>query len=230
MTHAWLLTGPPGSGRSTAARAFAAALQCERGCGVCHECRTALGGSHPDVALVATEHVFLRVEDVRPLVTLAQQRPSLGRWRVIVVEDADRLNDNSGNLLLKAIEEPPPRTVWLLCAPSPEDVLVTIRSRCRHVGLRVPPVADVAALLVRRHGVDPAIAAFAARAAGSHVGLARRLAVDEGARIRRREVLKLPEQITSVGAAVLAAGQLVEVAAEEAKAATSERDATEKAA
>jgi len=231
MTHAWLLTGPPGSGRSTAARAFAAALQCPQGgCGSCHECRTALSGAHPDVTLVATEHVFLRVEDVRPLVSQAQQRPSLGRWRVIVIEDADRLNDTSGNLLLKAIEEPPPRTVWLLCAPGPDDVLVTIRSRCRHVGLRVPPVADVAALLVRRHGVDPAVAAFAARAASSHVGLARRLATDEGARIRRREVLKLPEQISSVGAAVLAAGQLVEVAAEEAKEATTARDATERAA
>jgi DNA polymerase III subunit delta' len=231
MTHAWLITGPPGSGRSTAARAFAASLQCaEGGCGQCHECRTVIGGAHPDVTLVATEHVNLRAEDVRPLVTLAQQRPSLGRWRVIVIEDADRLNDTSGNLLLKAIEEPPPRTVWLLCAPSPEDVLVTIRSRCRHVGLRVPPATDVAALLVRRYGVDEAVAAFAARAASSHVGLARRLATDEGARIRRREVLKLPERITSVGAAVLAAGQLVEVAAEEAKAATAERDAEERAA
>jgi DNA polymerase-3 subunit delta' len=231
MTHAWLVTGPPGSGRSTAARAFAAALQCPQGgCGECHECRTALAGAHPDVTLVATEHVHLRAEDVRPLVTLAQQRPSLGRWRVIVIEDADRLNDTSGNLLLKAVEEPPSRTVWLLCAPSPDDVLVTIRSRCRHVGLRIPPVADVAALLVRRHAVDPAVAAFAARAAGSHVGLARRLATDEGARIRRREVLRLPERLTSVGAAVLAAGQLVEVAAEEAKSATAERDAAERAA
>src|SRR3954454_4521920 len=204
MTHAWLITGPPGSGRSTAARAFAAALQCPRpevGCGECHECRTALSGAHPDVTLVTTEHVHLRLDDVRPLVTMAQQRPSLGRWRVIVIEDADRLNDNSGNLLLKAIEEPPPRTVWLLCAPSPEDVLVTIRSRCRHVALRVPPPADVAALLVRRYGVDAAVAAFAARAAGSHVGLARRLAVDEGARIRRREVLKLPSALSSVGTA-----------------------------
>jgi len=231
MTHAWLLTGPPGSGRSTAARAFAAALQCAQGgCGECHECRTALTGAHPDVTLVATEHVHLRAEDVRPLVTSAQQRPSLGRWRVIVIEDADRLNDTSGNLLLKAVEEPPSRTVWLLCAPSSDDVLVTIRSRCRHVGLRIPPVEDVAALLVRRHGVDPAIAAFAARAASSHVGLARRLATDEGARIRRRDMLRLPEQITSVGAAVLAAGQLVEVSAEEAKAATTERDAVERAA
>jgi DNA polymerase III subunit delta' len=232
MTHAWLLTGPPGSGRSTAARAFAAALQCEHGtgCGQCHECRTALGGSHPYVTLVATEHVFLRVEDVRPLVTLAQQRPSLGRWRVLVVEDADRLNDTSGNLLLKAVEEPPPRTVWLLCAPSPDDVLITIRSRCRHVGLRVPPVRNVAELLVRRHGVDPAVAAFAARAAGSHVGVARRLALDEGARIRRREVLKLPSALSTVGTAVLAAAELVSVAAEEAKDATAERDAAERAA
>jgi DNA polymerase-3 subunit delta' len=231
MTHAWLLTGPPGSGRSTAARAFAAALQCERGtgCGQCHECRTALAGSHPDVTLVATEHVFLRVEDVRPLVTVAQQRPSLGRWRVVVVEDADRLNDTSGNLLLKAVEEPPPRTVWLLCAPSPDDVLVTIRSRCRHVGLRVPPVRDVAELLVRRHGVDAAVAAFAARAAGSHVGVARRLALDEGARIRRRDVLKLPGALSTVGTAVLAAAELVSVAAEEAKDATAERDAAERA-
>jgi DNA polymerase III subunit delta' len=231
MTHAWLLTGPPGSGRSTAARAFAAALQCERaGDGVCHECHTVLAGSHPDVALVATEHVFLRVEDVRPLVTLAQQRPSLGRWRVIVVEDADRLNDTSGNLLLKALEEPPPRTVWVLCAPSPDDVLVTIRSRCRHVGLRVPPAGDVADLLVRRHGVDPAVAAFAARAAGSHVGVARRLALDEGARIRRRDVLKLPGALTTVGTAVLAAAELVAVAAEEAKDATAQRDAAERSA
>jgi DNA polymerase-3 subunit delta' len=230
MTHAWLLTGPPGSGRSTAARAFAAALQCpDGGCGRCHECLTALSGAHADVALIATEHVQLRVDDVRPLVALAQRRPSGGRWRVIVVEDADRLNDNSGNVLLKALEEPPPRTVWVLCAPSADDVLVTVRSRCRRVGLRIPPVADVADLLVRRDGADPAIAAYAARAAQSHIGLARRLALDEGARIRRREVLGLPAKIRSVGAAVIAAGQLVDVAAEESKAATGERDAAERA-
>jgi DNA polymerase III subunit delta' len=230
MTHAWLLTGPPGSGRSTAARAFAAALQCpDGGCGSCHECRTALSGSHADVTLVATEHVQLRVDDVRPLVQVAQQRPSGGRWRVIVIEDADRLNESSGNVLLKAIEEPPERTVWLLCAPAADDVLVTIRSRCRHVRLRIPPPADVAELLVRKYGADPAVAAFAARAAQSHIGMARRLAMDEGSRIRRREVLLLPQKITGVGAAVLAAGQLVEVAAEEAKSSTTERDAAERA-
>jgi len=231
MTHAWLLTGPPGSGRSTAARAFAAALQCpEGGCGHCKPCLTALAGTHADVSLIATEHVQLRVDDVRPLIQTAQRSPSAGRWRVIVIEDADRLNDSSGNVLLKAIEEPPPRTVWLLCAPSADDVLVTIRSRCRRVGLRIPPVDAVADLLVRRDGADPAVATFAARSAQSHIGLARRLALDEGARIRRREVLKLPGKLRSVGAAVLAAGQLVEVAAEESKARTTERDAVERAA
>jgi DNA polymerase-3 subunit delta' len=231
MTHAWLLTGPPGSGRSNAARAFAAALQCpDGGCGHCHACLTALAGTHADVTVVSTEHVQLRVSEVLPLIELAQRGPAQGRWRVIVIEDADRLNDNSGNMLLKAIEEPPPRTVWLLCAPSVEDVLVTIRSRCRRVGLRIPPVDAVAELLTRRDGADPAVAAFAARAAQSHIGLARRLALDEGARIRRREVLKLPAKLRSVGAAVLAAGQFVEVAAEESKSRTTERDATEKAA
>ncbi|PPK92944.1 DNA polymerase-3 subunit delta' [Kineococcus xinjiangensis] len=235
MTHAWLLTGPPGSGRSTAARAFAAALHCEDdtappGCGRCSGCRTALAGTHADVDVFATEHTQIRREDVEPLIAVAHRRPSLGRWRVVVVEDADRLNETSGNTLLKSIEEPPEQTVWLLCAPNVDDVLRTIRSRCRHVPLRVPPASAVAELLQRRDGVDPAMAEFAARAAQSHIGFARRLARDEGARIRRRDVLRLPSRADGVGRAVIAAGELVEVAQEEAKAATAERDATERAA
>ena len=231
MTHAWLLTGPPGSGRSNAARAFAAALQCPRGgCGVCHECTTSLAGTHPDVTLVATEGVFIRVDTARPLVELAARAPSQGRWRVVVVEDADRLNDSSGNVLLKAIEEPAARTVWVLCAPSPQDVLVTLRSRCRSVPLRVPPVEAVAGLLVRRDGVDPVTALVAARAAQSHVGIARRLARDPEARARRNRVLELAGGIRGVGDAVLAAGELVETAQAEARAATGEKDAAERAA
>ncbi|WP_432536688.1 DNA polymerase III subunit delta' [Kineococcus arenarius] len=233
MTHAWLLTGPPGSGRSVAARAFAAALACEDpagpGCGRCAGCRTALAGSHADVTVFATQHMQIRREDVEPLIQTAQRRPSVARWRVIVVEDADRLNPTSGNTLLKTIEEPPPATVWLLCAPGVDDVLATIRSRTRHVPLRVPPADAVAELLVRRDGVDPAMAAFAARAAQSHVGLARRLARDEGARARRREVLRLPQRIAGVGDAVVAAGELVDIAAEEAGASSAQRDAAERA-
>ncbi len=228
MTHAWLITGPPGSGRSNAARAFAAALQDPSGDLTSHACATALAGTHPDVTIVATEGVVIRAEVARPLVELAQRSPSEGRWRVIIVEDADRLNETSGNVLLKAIEEPPPRTVWVLCAPSPQDVLVTIRSRSRSVPLRVPPVEAVAELLVRRDGVEPGLALVAARAAQSHIGIARRLARDPEARARRSRVLALATSVRGVGDAVLAAGELVEVSQAEAKAATEDRDATER--
>ncbi|MEO3937821.1 DNA polymerase III subunit delta' [Dermatophilaceae bacterium Soc4.6] len=232
MTHAWLLTGPPGSGRSVAARAFAAALQCpDGGCGTCRECRTALEGTHADVHVVATEGLSLKVAAMRELVQEAALRPSVGRWRVIIVEDADRLTsytDAPANALLKALEEPTPRTVWVLCAPSLDDVIITIRSRSRHVRLRTPPTQAVADLLVRRDGVDPSMAMYAARAAQSHVGLARRLARDEGARIRRHEVISMPVRIRSVGDAVGAAADLAAIADDESGAAATERDATEK--
>lgn len=231
MTHAWLLTGPPGSGRSNAARAFAAALQClEGGCGTCQACTTALAGTHADVTVVATEKVTISIEEVRELIGVAQRAPSQGRWRVIVLEDADRMVERTSNVLLKAIEGPPPRTVWVLCAPSPQDVVVTIRSRCRGVALRVPPVADVVALLVERDGAEPEVAEMAARAAQSHIGLARRLARDPAARERRTRTLRLAAEIRGVGDAVLAAADLVEVATAESKAASEDRDAGEKAA
>jgi DNA polymerase-3 subunit delta' len=230
MTHAWLLTGPPGSGRSVAAKAFAAALQCpDGGCGSCHECRTALEGTHADVDVIATEGLTLKVELTRDLVQLAARCPSVGRWRVIVLEDADRLHERAADALLKALEEPVERTVWILCAPSLEDVIITIRSRCRHVRLRTPPVEAVAALLVSRDGIDPGMATFAARAAQCHVGLARRLARDEGARKRRREVIALAGNICSVGDAIGAAADLAGIAKEEAGASSNERDGAEKA-
>ncbi|PZU49513.1 MAG: DNA polymerase III subunit delta' [Arsenicicoccus sp.] len=226
MTHAWLFTGPPGSGRSVAARSFAAALQCERsgggpdavGCGQCQPCRMVMAGSHPDVRIVDTEQTFIKVDEARALVLEAQARPSLGRWRVVIVEDADRLNDHSANTLLKSLEEPTARTVWMLCAPSLEDVLVTIRSRCRHVRLGTPSAGAVADLLIERDGIDPAMAHYAARAAQSHIGIAKRLATDEHARARRREITGIPLTLGSLGDALRAAQDLVDEAGEGAKA------------
>ena len=230
MTHAWLITGPPGSGRSNAARAFAAALQCERGgCGECSACRTSLSGAHPDVTLVRTEQLSIGVDEVRDLVRRAAMSPTLRRHQVIVVEDADRVTERGADALLKSIEEPAARTVWLLCAPTPDDVVVTIRSRCRRVELATPGAAAVAELLVRRDGVPADLAAFAARVAQGHIGRARMLARNEAARARRAELLQLPGRLTSLSACLSAAAGLVEAAAAEASGTTGELDAREKA-
>ncbi|ALO65199.1 DNA polymerase III subunit delta' [Arthrobacter alpinus] len=234
-THAWLLTGPPGSGRSNAALAFAAALVCEqselnaRGCGVCKACHTTLGGTNADVTFIATEKTTISIDEARSLVRKAHDSPSSARWRVMIVGDADRMAERTTNVLLKAIEEPPPRTIWILCAPSPADVLVTIRSRCRTLTLRLPPVEDVAALLVRRDGIEPGLALLAARAAQSHIGIARRLAKDPGARERRNTTVRLPLNLRDVTTAVMAAASLLALAQEEAASSNEERDAVEKA-
>lgn len=229
MTHAWLFTGPPGSGRSNAAVAFAAALQCERaGCGECHACHTVLAGTHADVSVIRTEKLSIGVDEVRDLVRRAALAPIGRRWQVMVVEDADRLTDQACNALLKAIEEPTDRTVWMLCAPTVEDVLQTIRSRCRLVTLATPTTADVTTFLVRTEGVDEALAASAARASQGHIGRARALARDDATRNRRREVVALPAKLTSLGDCMNAAANLNEVTKEEAEAITSALDEREK--
>jgi DNA polymerase-3 subunit delta' len=228
MTHAWLITGPPGSGRSNAAKAFAAALQCpEGGCGVCTDCRSALAGSHPDVTLVRTEMLSIGVDEVRDLVVRASMAPRIGAYQVLVIEDADLVTERGADALLKSLEEPAPRTVWVLCAPTADDVVVTLRSRCRHLHLRTPRDADIADLLVRRDGIDPTMAAFAARAAQGHIGRARVLARDDDARRRRREVLLLPSRLTSLPACLTAAANLIAATSDEATSMTSELDARE---
>ncbi|WP_087485658.1 DNA polymerase III subunit delta' [Brachybacterium massiliense] len=219
LAQAWLVTGPPGSGRSTAARAFAATLQCERGtgCGQCRACRTTLANTHPDVTVVATDKLSIAKEEVRALVMTAQRAPATGRHRVVIVEDADRMTAGTFNVLLKSIEEPPPATVWMLCAPSAEDLAPTIRSRCRLVTLSVPSSEVVAELLRRRDGIDESLAVRAARAAQGHIGLALRYATQEGALAAREESARTLLGLGGTGQAVLAAQSLVDRATAEAK-------------
>lgn len=228
MTHAWLFVGPPGSGRSNAARAFAAALQCgSGGCGDCEDCRTSLSGAHPDVTLLRTEKLSISVAEVRDLVGRANVSPVKGRYQIVVVEDADRITERGADALLKGLEEPAPRTVWLLCAPSPDDVIVTVRSRCRTLKLVTPSDEAVSQLLVHRDGVSPELAEYAARAAQGHVGRARRLARSAEARQWRSQVLALPSKLTSITACLEAAAELVTAAGQEAALATAELDAKE---
>lgn len=228
MTHAWLVTGPPGSGRSTAAVAFAAALQCEsNGCGECKDCRMVLDGTHSDVTVIDTEGLSIGVDVAREVVRKAAMFPAVGGWQVIIVEDADRLTEQAANALLKSIEEPSPNTVWLLCAPFAEDVLVTIRSRCRHVVLTTPNVADVAAFLVRKEGIDEPTASVIASATQGHIGRARALARDPEARQRRHEIARIPIEVRSLAGVMSAAERIVAEAQDRAASFCDDLDAKE---
>jgi DNA polymerase-3 subunit delta' len=228
MTHAWLFTGPPGSGRSSAAVAFAQALICpNQGCGDCNECKSAATGGHPDVEVIRTEGLSIKVEEIRELLTRVAWAPSMGGWRVVVMEDADRLTESAANALLKAIEEPGTRTVWLLCAPTLHDVLPTIRSRCRHLQLRTPSIEAVTQILIKRDKISPTMADFAARVSQGHVGRARHLATNESVRSNRKVIMQLPLQLGSLAAAFQAAQTLIDLATDEASTSSENRDEKE---
>ncbi|MFT3873264.1 MAG: DNA polymerase III subunit delta' [Nocardioides sp.] len=230
MTHTWLFTGPPGSGRSNAAIAFAAAIECEQdGCGECQACHTVLVGSHPDVTVIRTERLTLGVDEVRELVRRSALAPVASRHQVLIIEDADRLTEQAGNALLKAIEEPTEHTIWILCAPTVEDLLPTIRSRCRQVVLTTPTDREVAEHLITAEGVAEELAWSAARASQGHIGRARALALHQDVRNRRRSVVGYPTSLTGLQACLSAAADLAESTAEEATTVTGEVDAREKA-
>ncbi|MCV7346976.1 DNA polymerase III subunit delta' [Mycolicibacterium rhodesiae] len=233
MTHAWLITGPPGSGRSVAAQCFAAALQCTAegtpGCGECRACTTTMAGTHGDVRRIIPEGLSIGVHEMRAIVQIASRRPSTGRWQIVVVEDADRLTEGAANALLKVVEEPPPSTVFLLCAPSvdPEDIAITLRSRCRHVALVTPQAGAIAQVLIDRDGLSADEAQWAASISGGHVGRARRLATDPDARDRRSRALSLARDAATPSRAYAAAEELVATAEAEAKALNVGRDEAE---
>ncbi len=228
MTHAWVFTGPPGSGRSLAAVAFAQALICpNQGCGACQECHSAATGGHPDVEIIRTEGLSIKVEEIRELLSRVAWAPSMGGWRVVVMEDADRLTESAANALLKAIEEPGTRTVWLLCAPTLHDVLPTIRSRCRHLQLRTPSVETVTQVLIRRDNISQPMADFAARVSQGHIGRARYIATNKSVRTNRKVILQLPLQLGSLAATFQAAQILVDLATEEANSSSASKDEAE---
>ncbi|MHB0929740.1 MAG: DNA polymerase III subunit delta' [Candidatus Nanopelagicales bacterium] len=229
MTHAWLFTGPPGAGRSTAALLLAAGLECAAGgCGECSNCKDVMRDLHDDVVRFEPQQLQITRDEAANLIKLASRKPVRGRWSVMIVEDADRLNEVSGNMLLKSIEEPTPHTIWLLCAPSVEDVLPTIRSRCRVQVLRTPSWRDVAELL-QRDGIERSMAAHAARAAQGHVGRARALATDEASRRHRHEILRIPLQLNDLPACFAVAADITSAATEDANRATAVLDDRERA-
>ena len=145
------------------------------------------------------------------------------------MEDADRMVERTSNVLLKALEEPPENTVWILCAPSEADLLPTIRSRVRPLRLREPDVDDVTRLIVKRTGADEVTAEQAARHSQRHIGMAQRLATDDAARQRRDTTLRSVLGVRGVGSAVEVAGHIIQAATDDAKALTAERDAAERA-
>src|SRR5579875_2219046 len=229
MSHAWLITGPPGSGRSVAALSFAAALQCTAdgvpGCGQCRACTTTMAGTHADVRRVIPEGLSIGVDEMRAIVQIASRRPSTGRWQIVLIEDADRLTEGAANALLKVVEEPPPSTLFLLCAPSvdPEDIAITLRSRCRHMSLVTPSVEAIAQVLVDSDGLAGETAQWAAAVSGGHVGRARWLATDPEARRRREHALGLARDAVTPSRAYAAAEELVAAAEAEAALLTAER-------
>jgi len=228
LAHAWLITGPPGSGRSNLALRFAAALIARRPEDREHVYAQVRGRSHPDAAVLTTQKVMIGIDDVREIVTTAHYAPAEGRHRVIVIEDADRMPERTSNVLLKALEEPPERTIWLLCAPSEADLLPTIRSRARSLRLVTPRSAEVARLLHERDGVPLEAAERAARLAQSHIGMARRLAGDPEALARRERTVELALGVETLGEAMVAAAELLKVAQADADAYTEQLDASER--
>lgn len=228
MTHSWLFVGPPGSGRSNTAIAFAAALVCSKsGCGVCTDCTTVLNSTHIDVERFNPPGLSIKADEVRELISRSSWSPSVSGWRIVILEDADRLTEVAANALLKTIEEPDSRTVWLLCAPALTDVPITIRSRCRHVQLRTPSTTSVEEFLLDQIRVDEKTARFASRVSQGHIGKAKFIATNLDAQSRRIEIFSLAMSLKDIESCFKAAQRLLDIAEDQAHKDNSEHRDTE---
>jgi DNA polymerase-3 subunit delta' len=216
MAHAWLFTGPPGSGRSNIAKAFAASLVCKkRGCGICDDCRTSLAGTHPDVELVDISGLSIKIDEIREIVTRSSWGASTSNWRVVVIEDCDRMTEAAANALLKALEEPGASTIWLLCAPTLHDVLPTVRSRCRHLNLKTPTTNEITEYLLEKMHVTQEEAESAAAISQGHIGKAIRLLKAPDTKTIRKKAFSILFSIKSENAAIKAAAELIQLAQEQ---------------
>lgn len=220
ITQSWLICGPPGSGRSNMARAFAAALESPDH-GMNDEptrvTQQVLAGTHPDVTVLTTNKVTIGIDQVREIITTSEQMPATAPWRIIIIEDVDRMLERTTNVLLKEIEEPAEHCIWLLCAPSAQDVLPTIRSRTRIVNLAVPSASAVAEFLTSTTNVEPKIAQRAARLAEGHIGIAKLYATDKQVMTDRDELVVGVLNLARASDAVLLAGNLIDNAKAQAE-------------
>lgn len=238
LAQSWLICGAPGSGRSNLALAFAAALECPNGGdGTCNQCRAVLEGTHPDVSELTTTTVGIDIDAVRRLVATSEQMPTMGRWRILLITDFDRMSERTSNVLLKEVEEPAKNTIWLLCAPSAQSVLPTIRSRCRILTLAVPTNPEVSGFLMKRYGPgsghEPPLtdsqARQAARLAQGHIGLAALYATHHEMVTSRREILQKVLGLVRASDAVLLADEILEEATSQADQNVDERIARSQA-
>jgi DNA polymerase-3 subunit delta' len=219
IPHALLLTGVEGIGKRTAALLFAMACNCRRiadggaavsaGAGIeavagcsCRSCRKILSGSHPDIHRVAPSGRMIKIERVRELCHTLSMKPYEAGLRVVIMEEAQAMNPESSNALLKMLEEPPDRTVFILTAPTPDDLLPTIASRCQTIRFHPLPQARVAAMLQERYGISPEDAdALAILATGSPGRIDTGRSAERQAWFRRRRWIlgRLAEMLTRSG-------------------------------
>lgn len=228
LTHSWLFTGPTGSGRSLVAQSFAAALVCSNGgCGKCIDCETAMNGSHLDIEIMKIDGLSIKVDEIRELISRSSFAPSVSNWRVIVLREVQRLTEAAANALLKAIEEPSSRTIWLLSATSITDVSPTLRSRCRHIQIRTPTEKSIVKLLIERDNIDLSIAEKIAKISQGNIGRANFLSKNLESRFRRDEVIDLILNLKDPSSAFSSASRLIELVNDEVELSTSTKDQQE---